>query len=198
MVKKNLVCKTLKNGNKQWVACFGNKTTKPKAKTIKIKRKKKEKPTAKPKPKAPKKLSAGKAVLLTQRGFMGGVGAYAIPKKEKARRVKLAERRINSYEARIYYFTDNMGDWRARTNIERTTKMLKKAKHMKKKYIEILREGGGVGKGRERKVVGKLGRVIKILEGHILYKKTGSFTSMAKMSVGERRERKQRRKNNLI
>lgn len=30
----------------------------------------------KPKPKPPKKLSAGKAVLLTQGGFMKGVGAY--------------------------------------------------------------------------------------------------------------------------
>ena len=87
MVKKKLVCKTLKSGDKQWVACFGNKTTKPKAKTTtikrKIKRKKKVKPTAKgviskskakPKVKAPKKLSAGKAVLLTQMGFMAKVG----------------------------------------------------------------------------------------------------------------------------
>ena len=46
----------------------------------------KAKAKAKPEPKAPKKLSAGKAVLLTQRGFMAKVGAYAIPKKMREKR----------------------------------------------------------------------------------------------------------------
>ena len=55
------------------------------------------KPKAKPKPKAkaPKKLSAGKAVLLTQMGFMNMVGKAVITKKEKRRRIEVIEKSIN-------------------------------------------------------------------------------------------------------
>ena len=48
----------------------------------------------KPKPKASKKLSAGKAVLLTQRGFMEGVGAYVGSNRNIVnRRIRAADRR---------------------------------------------------------------------------------------------------------
>tara|TARA_R110002096_G_scaffold102151_2_gene225736 strand:- start:3793 stop:4422 length:630 start_codon:yes stop_codon:yes gene_type:complete len=166
MVKKKLVCKTLKSGNKQWVACFGNKTTKPKAKTITIKRKKKAKPTAKPKPKT-KLMSGGKAVLMGLPINMKTIGSYAISKTEKARRVKLAEKRINSYETRIYVFSGrdvlerykpsreilNFGHRSIfdgervgrtfgplkhnRPSLAMTKKLLKKGINMKKKYEEI-------------------------------------------------------------
>ena len=107
--KKYTACVDTKTFKKKGVK--GNaKSKKPTAKgvmvvrkkiktTRKLKNKSTIKPTLakskpKPKPKAPKKLSAGKAVLLTQMGFMKGVGAYAIPKKEKERRINVAKKSL--------------------------------------------------------------------------------------------------------
>ena len=70
---------------------------KPKKKKRKLRIVKKLKPT-------PKKMSAGMSVLMTS-GLMQKIGKAVITKKEREKRVKLAEKRINSYETRIYVFS---------------------------------------------------------------------------------------------
>ena len=66
----------------------------------------KSKAKPKPKAKAPKKLSAGKSVLLTQGGFMAMVGKASIPKKRKKLQIEadnivknMKERNLNKYQA---------------------------------------------------------------------------------------------------
>ena len=105
--KKECYTKKKKDGGSYTTCVEGQK--KPKRKTIIIRRKKKvvKKVAPKPKPTRAKKMSAGKSVLFTG-GLMAKIGAYAISKTERARREKLAERRMKSYETRIYAFAEKM------------------------------------------------------------------------------------------
>ena len=136
---------------------------------------------AKPKKTAPKKLSAGKAVLLTQRGFMSMVGAYAIPKVERERRGREVERTLDGMFNRlsggtgrymvVYHnaitLTPNMaGLRRYEKGLEKT---LEKYKKLTKDYKLITRKEYLSPKARKYGADTYRGNGIKMLEQLLRY-----------------------------
>lgn len=104
----------------------------------------------KPKAKAPKKLSAGASVLFTQRGFMNVVGQFAIPKEERERRGRIAEKELDRMfntlknKNEVLYHNNITANYSNIAGLKRTIKgrekLLKKYKQKTENYKLIMRK----------------------------------------------------------
>ncbi len=138
MVKKKECYTKKKNDGGSYTTCVEGQK---KPKTIKIKRKKK---VVKPKKTAPKKLLAGKAVLMGLPINMKIIGQYAIPKKEKERReqVKITKlnKQLTAYSTRVINATHRYKKILKENDMPTIKKELKKAIKMKKKYEDLKKD----------------------------------------------------------